>query len=251
MKSNKHDFEELDAPAAAAEKLGISVATLRKYSLIVEKVTGNKQYFERTKQRARLYHQKDLDDLDAFHKLAKNSSLTLQEAARQIYAVSDKKAEEKKRKTKKDDKQTELMDPHQMVKLLGALQQTIASQNEAIDSLQKQLNRIEKQNQELLKSQTKLTAPKNDSEIDPKIAAMPDISGIVRDDEDETPKTAEEKRQAVQADAKKSEAELHDEIMAKAKENAKKRATANIHRTLEDMQLPAKKEHWWQRFLNY
>ena len=40
MTTNKHDFEELAAPKAAAQELGISVATLRKYSLIVEKVTG-------------------------------------------------------------------------------------------------------------------------------------------------------------------------------------------------------------------
>ncbi len=86
--TNTHDFEELAAPKAAAEELGISVATLRKYSLIVEKVTGNPNYFARTKQKARLYHQKDIDDLSACHRLSKTSGLTLQEATRQIYAVS-------------------------------------------------------------------------------------------------------------------------------------------------------------------
>ena len=45
MTTNKHDFEELAAPKAAAQELGISVATLRKYSLIVEKVTGKSDYF--------------------------------------------------------------------------------------------------------------------------------------------------------------------------------------------------------------
>ena len=40
MTTNKHDFEELAAPKVAAKELGIGVATLRKYSLIVEKVTG-------------------------------------------------------------------------------------------------------------------------------------------------------------------------------------------------------------------
>ena len=79
MTTNKHDFEELAAPKVAAKELGISVATLRKYSLIVEKVTGNSNYFARTKQKARLYHQKDIDDLKAFHHLSKNSGLTLQE----------------------------------------------------------------------------------------------------------------------------------------------------------------------------
>ena len=52
--TNTRDFEELAAPKTAAEELGISVATLRKYSLIVEKVTGNTNYFARTKQKARV-----------------------------------------------------------------------------------------------------------------------------------------------------------------------------------------------------
>ena len=34
-------------------------------------------------------------------------------------------------------------------------------------------------------------------------------------------------------------------------ENAKKRATANVHRTLEDMQLSTPKEHWWQRIFKF
>lgn len=247
MTSDKHDFEELDAPSTAAEKLGISVATLRKYSLIVEKLTGNDQYYERTKQRSRLYHQKDIDDLNAFHKLAKTNGLTLQEAARQIYAVTDKKSKVTNTHNHKNNPQNELMSPPQVVKLLGALQQTIASQNEAIDNLQKQLNRIEKQNQELIKSQQLLTT---DVDVDPKIAAMPDISGIV-DQPEEKAKTAEEKRAEVDADAQKSKAQMHEQILQKAKENAEKRASDNVHRTLEDMQLPRKKKHWWQRFINY
>ena len=44
--ASDHNFEELESPAKTAEELHISVATLRKYSLIVEKVTGNKDYYE-------------------------------------------------------------------------------------------------------------------------------------------------------------------------------------------------------------
>lgn len=242
MTSKKHNFQELIAPSEAADKLGISVATLRKYSLIVEKITGDDHYYERTKQRARLYRKQDVQDLDAFHKLAKEKGLTLKEAARQIYAVSDVKQKPKDKKTN-----NELLDTSQMAKLLAALQQTIATQNTAIDNLQKQLNRIEKQNEELLKKQAELPAHQadNDIEVDPKIAAMPDISGVVK------PKTREEKRHEIEQDSHKSEHELHSEILAKARENAKKSANAAAHRTLADMQLPPKKEHWWQRFLNY
>ena len=246
MTTNKHDFEELAAPKAAAQELGISVATLRKYSLIVEKVTGNADYFARTKQKARLYHQKDIDDLKAFHRLSKNSGLTLQEAARQIYAVSEKKVdntEENKNKTTYTS--TDMMDTQEVVKLLNTLQQTISKQNDAISSLQKQLNVIQKQNQDLIEAQKQLSAPDNTD----KIAALPDISGIVSADEKE--KNVEEKREEVKKDMHKSQDEMRDEIISKAKENAKKRATANVHRTLEDMQLSTAKEHWWQRIFKF
>ncbi|EEJ71388.1 MerR family transcriptional regulator [Lactobacillus ultunensis] len=246
MTTNKHDFEELAAPKAAAKELGISVATLRKYSLIVEKVTGNSNYFARTKQKARLYHQKDIDDLKAFHRLSKNSGLTLQEAARQIYAVSDVKNESKKEKKQTPYTTTDVMDTQEVVKLLNTLQKTISNQNEAIVSLQKQLNVIQKQNQDLIEAQKQLAAPKDNSD---KIEALPDISGIV--DSNDQKKDEAEKREEVREDVHKSQEEMHDEIISKAKENAKKRATANVHRTLEDMQLPEPKEHWWQRIFKF
>ncbi|MDH5100836.1 MerR family transcriptional regulator [Lactobacillus kefiranofaciens] len=245
MTTNKHDFEELAAPKAAAKELGISVATLRKYSLIVERVTGKADYFARTKQKARLYHQKDIDDLKAFHRLSKNSGLTLQEAARQIYAVSEKD-ETPVAKTKTEYTPQDVMDTQQVVKLLNTLQKTISNQNEAISSLQKQLNVIQKQNEDLIKAQKQLAAPKDNTD---KIEALPDISEIVPDDK--KPKDPEEKREEVKEDMHKSQAEMHDKIISKAKENAKKRATANVHRTLEDMQLPEQKEHWWQRIFKF
>ena len=163
MTTNKHDFEELAAPKAAAKELGISVATLRKYSLIVERVTGKADYFARTKQKARLYHQKDIDDLKAFHRLSKNSGLTLQEAARQIYAVSEKD-ETPVAKTKTEYTPQDVMDTQQVVKLLNTLQKTISNQNEAISSLQKQLNVIQKQNEDLIKAQKQLAAPKDNTD---------------------------------------------------------------------------------------
>ncbi len=95
--ASDHNFEELEAPAKTAEELHISVATLRKYSLIVEKITGNKDYYERTKQKSRLYSAKDIEDLKAFKALSKKADLTLQEAARQVFAVSDKKLKKPKR----------------------------------------------------------------------------------------------------------------------------------------------------------
>ncbi|MGQ5710002.1 transcriptional regulator [Lactobacillus sp. PSON] len=243
MTSNKHDFEELTAPAAAAQELGISVATLRKYSLIVEKVTGNAEYYERTKQKSRLYTKKDIRDLDDFHKLSKNNGLTLQDAARQIFAVSEKKVTDKKRVEKevKEEIPTDVMDTQEVVRLLNTLQRTIANQNKAIDDLQQQLLRIEKQNKDLIEAQKQLEAPSKEE-----VKALPNV-------EDNSEKNLiEEQNQATSdsVEAESEEKENSHEILAKAKENAKKRATANVHRTLEDMQVPVAKKHWWQRFLN-
>ncbi|KRL62791.1 hypothetical protein [Lactobacillus psittaci] len=233
-------------PSTAAEELKISVATLRKYSLLVEKTTGRDDYYQRTAQRARLYTQQNIEDLKAFHKLAKTSDLTLSEAARQVFAISDKQAEDQKKADQKLEQQANaLLDSKQVVKLLTALQQTIASQNKAIADLQAQVAAVQKQNEALLDAQKQIPAPED------KFAGMPDISGIVDADLAAEPqeKTPEQKRSEVAEDMQKSEDEVRGEILRRAHENAAKRAKANVHRTLADMQLPRKK-HWWDRFLS-
>ena len=256
MSEDKHNFEELTAPSATAKYLHISVATLRKYSLIVEKVTGKPDYYARTKQNARLYSKQDVQDLEDFHKLAQDNGLTLQEAAQQVFAVTAKK--DKPEKTE-DDKKQEVMSTSQMVKLLNALQQTIGQQNTALSNLQKQLDHIEKQNKQLLEKQKELEKPASkttSSEDD--FSVLPDISGIVTNDDitdvdempDTKPLTAAEKRAQVAQDEEKSSEQMHEEILAKAKENAEKGASANTHRTLADMQVEPEKTHWWQRFLD-
>ena len=241
MSEDKHNFEELTAPSATAKKLHISVATLRKYSLIVEKVTGKPDYYARTKQNARLYSKQDVQDLEDFHQLARDNGLTLQEAAQQVFAVTDKKD---KPQHMDNGKKQEVMSTSQMVKLLNALQQTIGQQNIALSNLQKQLQQP--------------AAKKTSAEED--FSVLPDISGIVTDNGDDItdvqempetkPLTAAEKRAQVAQDEGKSSEQMHEEILAKAKENAEKSANANAHRTLADMQIEPEKTHWWQRFLD-
>ena len=231
--ASDHNFEELEAPAKTAEELHISVATLRKYSLIVEKVTGNKDYYERTKQKARLYSAKDIEDLKAFKALSKKSDLTLQEAARQVFAISDKKTEEAKKAAKLQKEvatNTATVDADQVVRLLTMLQNTIASQNKAIEDLQKQVARVEAQNKKLIDSSHQLAEPESEDS---------------KEQEAATEITEEQK----------SEQEAHEEILRKARENEEKRrkqkVEENIHRTLAQMQIrPKKKHHWWDRFFN-
>ena len=238
--ASDHNFEELEAPAKTAEELHISVATLRKYSLIVEKVTGNKDYYERTKQKSRLYSAKDIEDLRAFRALSKNADLTLQEAARQIFAVSDKKTEEVKKAAKMQKSvaaNTATVDADQVVKLLTMLQNTIASQNKAIEDLQKQVARIEAQNKKLIDRSHQLAEPESDDSAEKQEANK---------DQEAAKDITEEQ---------KSEQEAHEEILRKARENEEKRrkqqVEENIHRTLAQMQIrPKKKHHWWDRFFN-
>lgn len=246
MTKDKHGFEELTAPAATAKELQISVATLRKYSLIVEKVTGKPYYYKRTKQNARLYSEKDIQDLKDFHKLSQENGLTLQEAAQQIYVLSEQSTEPQIAVV---NEQQEIMNAPEVTKLLNALQQTIGQQNAALESLQKQLNRIEKQNKDLLAQQKKLA---NTTATDDDLARLPDISGIVEDDQtadSSLSENAEKITQVANVEAKSSD-EVHEEILAKAKENAEKNAHANAHRTLEDMQVEPEKQHWWKKFID-
>ena len=228
--ASDHNFEELEAPAKTAEELHISVATLRKYSLIVEKVTGNKDYYERTKQKSRLYSAKDIEDLKAFKALSKKADLTLQEAARQIFAVSDKKAEEVATKTA-------TVDADQVVKLLTMLQNTIASQNQAIQDLQKQVARVEAQNKKLIDRSHQLAEPES------------------TDSQKEVQSNKDQEAANKITEEQKSDQEVHEEILRKARENEEKRrkqkVEENIHRTLAQMQIrPKKKHHWWDRFFN-
>ncbi len=72
-------------PAELAALLHISVPTLRKYSLLIEKVTDNSHYFTRNQQNVRAYSEKDLRSLQKLAELSKAPNMTLQVAAEQIY----------------------------------------------------------------------------------------------------------------------------------------------------------------------
>lgn len=261
MTEDKHDCEELTAPAATAKKLHISVATLRKYSLVVEKATGKRDYYARTKQNARLYSKQDVQDLADFHRLARENGLTLHEAAQQIFASKNKSGQ----KDMQDGGQKqEKMTQEQMIKLLHTLERTVAQQNIALANLQKQLNRIEEQNKGLLTKQKQVDKSATSKKLKAKdFADLPDISGIVTKDEknissvkDTTndvparPLTTAEKRAQLKRDENKTSKQVHEEILAKAKENAQKNPNSNAHRTLKDMQVEPEETHWWQRFLD-
>lgn len=265
-----HNFEELAAPAQAAEDLDISVATLRKYSLLVEKVTGNKDYYERTKQKARLYSKKDIADLKTFQHLSKDDDLTLQEAAQQVFAISNVNSKEKdsKKQTKsvntlsQGSQANTMVDAKQVIKLLTMLQNTITSQNKAIQDLQKQVARVEEQNRKLIDSSHQLTQPTEPVQktqvtqpqpVKPTQPTQPQATKASQPTMPELKTDAQKKKEEmaaqIEADKQKSDEEMHEEIMEKTRENQEKQAEA-IHRTLAQMQIQPRKrskKHWWQR----
>ncbi|MFD1417752.1 MerR family transcriptional regulator [Companilactobacillus keshanensis] len=81
--------ENFLTPAQAAKELGISVATLRKYSLIVEHTTENANYFERNSQNNRLYTSTNLDGFKKMVELGHEPKMTLDLAAQKIYPTTE------------------------------------------------------------------------------------------------------------------------------------------------------------------
>lgn len=139
---SKVKTNNLLTPAQAAKDLGISVATLRKYSLIVERTTKNGKYFERNSQNNRLYTQKNIEDFKEMVKLSHGPKMTLETSAAQIYpapaADGDKQSD-----TKQDDE-------------VANLQTTIAkleSENKkrelTINDLKQELTDVQKSKEQL------------------------------------------------------------------------------------------------------
>ncbi len=54
------NFIEYIAPNIAAKKIGVAPTTLRKYSSLIENLSGNLNYFERDSNNSRLYSRNDV-----------------------------------------------------------------------------------------------------------------------------------------------------------------------------------------------
>lgn len=236
----KEQNQELLMPSAAAKQLGISVTTLRKYSLLAEKVTQDNNHYHRTKQNSRLYSADDIADLKRVHQIAKEKSVTLEEATAEVFGASLTQG------LAINEQAGDLVDMQQFAQFVNALEQTIMQQNQAINALKEQLDTISEQNQELLRLQKQ--QPASQAELtEEQIEQLPDISGVV-EPVSAAPAAPE---QAVKAAAEKKQTaeDVHAEILRKARENAEKKSSENLHRTLADMQIP-QKTHWWERFLS-
>lgn len=83
------DFIEYISPNVAAKKLGIAVTTLRKYSSLIEKMSGNKSYFERDSNNSRLYTHVDVSVLKRVIALKVRPDFSLEKSIKQALSESD------------------------------------------------------------------------------------------------------------------------------------------------------------------
>lgn len=83
------DFIEYISPNVAAKKLGIAVTTLRKYSSLIEKSSGNKSYFERDSNNSRLYTHIDVSVLKRVIALKVRPDFSLEKSIKQALSEND------------------------------------------------------------------------------------------------------------------------------------------------------------------
>lgn len=199
----------------AAQALGVSENTLRKYSQAVEKATSP-AYFPRVKN-ARRYRPEDLDKLKQMQDLVKEGQ-KVDQAARKLFA-SEK--EEAPVKTAREDQ----------------LKAALAAKDQEIAELKEQLSQLTAAKAE------KAAEKQIDSlELADDVLDLPDFDDGFLEDK---PVTPEQKRAQVVADMAKSDEEVHRELLSRAQENAAKGTPT--YRTLADMQLAPKKTPWWKK----
>lgn len=199
----------------AAQALGVSENTLRKYSQAVEKATSP-AYFPRVKN-ARRYRPEDLDKLKQMQDLVKEGQ-KVDQAARKLFA-SEK--EEAPVKTAREDQ----------------LEAALAAKDREIAELKEQLSQLTAAKAE------KAAEKQIDSlELADDVLDLPDFDDGFLEDK---PVTPEQKRAQVVADMAKSDEEVHRELLSRAQENAAKGVPT--YRTLADMQLAPKKTPWWKK----
>ena len=210
-----NEISEQMKTSEAAQALGVSENTLRKYSQAVEKATSP-AYFPRVKN-ARRYRPEDLDKLKQMQDLVKEGQ-KVDQAARKLFA-SEK--EEAPVKTAREDQ----------------LEAALAAKDQEIAELKEQLSQLTAAKAE------KAAEKQIDSlELADDVLDLPDFDDGFLEDK---PVTPEQKRAQVVADMAKSDEEVHRELLSRVQENAAKGTPT--YRTLADMQLAPKKTPWWKK----
>lgn len=173
-------MNNLLTPSQVAQELNISVTTLRKYSLIVEKVTENASFFARTSNR-RNYSQKNIADIKQMLLLNKKDNLNLEVAARQVFnpetiveEITDKKLQQEITSLKNELKKLQQENSELRAKLSQATEE-VSDSNEQADKDRKyeeMLIAARKARDEKMKAAEHDTLIENDMQTPEKIRTL-------------------------------------------------------------------------------
>lgn len=157
------DFIEYISPNVAAKKLGIAVTTLRKYSSLIEKVSGNKSYFERDSNNSRLYTHVDVSVLKRVIALKVRPDFTLEKSIKQALSESDMASVSDSNIRLESDTKNDLQ-PIQDDKIKqyeALINQLVESNLRLSGQLEAAIEKIEKHNKKLLDLEQLTTGKKS------------------------------------------------------------------------------------------
>ncbi|MFD1672169.1 MerR family transcriptional regulator [Agrilactobacillus yilanensis] len=239
--AGNHEFKEYKTPSQVAQLIGVSVPTLRKYSLMIEKAT-TERYFERNQQNTRLYTQENVERLKELTKLSKSPDRTLQDVIAQLYTITESKATTATgnaptgtaQPVQRPTATNEIAPVEQFMNVLTNMQDTVTQQKQTIDALQQQLKIVQEQNLAILEH---LNHTDGATDFEEGIR-LPDENKL-HITEMSQPESVAENYEALE----NKHAIVDDDLDAAEK--------VVRPRTLQDMQLePEPKKHWWQRLMD-
>lgn len=243
----ENNLLDLLTPAQAAEELEVNVTTLRKYSLLVEKVTGDDAFFARKNNKRRNYTHQNISDFRQMLEISQKEDMTLELAVEDVFGG------------KLPDKDIAEVVTEGMSDSEKKLNDKIAKQAKEIMHLRRQLKDSQQENYALIRALKKTQETPlfdydmnvNEAAIAPKpspqVKTQPQAvsSGAVSientDKKEADDKYAEAMRRAraIREQKMQANAELVDDTeLSQEKQNL---------RTLSSMQISESKKKWWQR----
>ncbi|GKQ43242.1 transcriptional regulator [Companilactobacillus sp. RD055328] len=245
---------DLLTPAQAAEELNVNVTTLRKYSLLVEKVTGNEAFFARKNNKRRNYTRQNILDFKKMLEISQREAMTLELAAAEVYDGQ------------LPDQEIAEVVTEGMSGTEKKLNEKIAKQAKEIMHLRKQLKDSQQENYALIRAlknsqETPLfdyDLKVNEKAIAPKTIKNPsqatenmnsihqtsDISNKTQENKDSDDKYAQALARAKEIRDQKKQLEQKATVV---EDTTKEKTEQQNLRTLANMQLTEGKKKWWQR----
>lgn len=134
-------------PKEAAEEISIAPATLRKYSQIVEEITGQEDYFQRNEQGTRTYSKKDIKMLSKMSELSAETKKPVRTIAEDLFKNHTISGNETTTDTEESEttalttpENNEHQSTSELLNIIDQQNQKIEQQNQKIDHLVQLMN---------------------------------------------------------------------------------------------------------------